>query len=430
MKKRYLSLLLGMILSLSTVISANAGTAGWVKINGVEISSSEGTTFDQNGFTFVPIGAAVKNMGDTYNYDDTEGPATIKLKSNKTIELTVGKSVAVVDGKDVPVCTKVVNGAAVPLNVKPILKNNLLYVPVEFVQNVLAYPVAKVTENGATVIYVGSIPSTVKLQTQSTFDGSNVSTPSNSGSSSSSKLSNSGSSTIRTGWVNINGKRYYIKADGSKATGWLQANGEWYYFWSDGTPATGWLQSGGNWYYLYPFGDMAHDTMVSGYYLNSDGVWTKDIPTSAWSCPQIKSAATSDVSAGFKTLHDELGFGYTSGWAGYSNYVDNPTSASPTALDVTKLGTKTHNAELMIVINQWKDDPNIQNSYRVKPIAQQLFKFYFGDDYVTLYNILEYDFSANLNKVITVGNRQVLMTRPDGNGLMIWVSAPGEHISL
>ena len=235
-------------------------------------------------------------------------------------------------------------------------------------------------------------------------------------------------------WVNNGGTWNYLK-NGTKVTGWLQDGANWYYLQSNGDMKTGWLQDGGKWYYLYSNGVMAHDATVEGYYMGSSGAWINSLGTNTsntsdeWTCPQIKSSAPSDVSAGFKILHDELGMGYTQGWAGYSTYVDNPTYVTPTALAVTKYYKSEHNAEIAIKIRQWANDPNVKNSYRVKPMAQQLFKFYFGDNYTTLYNILENDFSANLNKVVTIGNREVLITKPS-NSAVIWVSAPGEHISV
>jgi FOG: Glucan-binding domain (YG repeat) len=238
--------------------------------------------------------------------------------------------------------------------------------------------------------------------------------------------------SISPGWKNDNGTWYFLNRNGSYATGWFRDGANWYYLQYNGAMKIGWLQDGGNWYYLNSNGAMAHDTTVDGYYLAHTGEWTTNIPASAnsgsWTCPQIQSTAPSDVSAGFKILHDELGFGYTSGWAGYSNYVDNPTEATPTALDVTKLVTKKYNAEIMIQINAWDSSQYVKNSDRIKPIGQQLFKFYFGDSYMTLYNIVEGGDKNNLNTPITIGNREVLLAQPSSS-LMIWISAPGEHIT-
>ena len=91
-----------------------------------------------------------------------------------------------------------------------------------------------------------------------------------------------------TGWVQANGAWEYVKTDGSKATGWLQLNNDWYYFYSDGSMATGWLQSSGKWYYMLNDGSMAVNTKVNGYYLDKDGVWNTNAPTTVYNGADIK----------------------------------------------------------------------------------------------------------------------------------------------
>ncbi|MFL0163993.1 hypothetical protein [Candidatus Clostridium helianthi] len=91
-----------------------------------------------------------------------------------------------------------------------------------------------------------------------------------------------------TGWVQVNGAWEYVKTDGSKATGWLQLNNDWYYFYSDGSMATGWIQSSGKWYYMLNDGSMAVNTKVNGYYLDKDGVWNTNVPSTIYNGADIK----------------------------------------------------------------------------------------------------------------------------------------------
>ncbi|HCW52759.1 MAG TPA: hypothetical protein DG753_03260 [Clostridium sp.] len=59
---------------------------------------------------------------------------------------------------------------------------------------------------------------------------------------------------------------------------WKYGEAEWILYYG-GQQVYGWQQVNGVWYYIYPStGYMAHDTFVNGYYVNSDGAWTKDIP--------------------------------------------------------------------------------------------------------------------------------------------------------
>ncbi|MVX64892.1 hypothetical protein GKZ28_14435 [Clostridium chromiireducens] len=82
-----------------------------------------------------------------------------------------------------------------------------------------------------------------------------------------------------SGWLNSNGRWYYLDNNGDAKTGWIQDNGKWYYLntatdTNRGTMKTGWLQdTDGTWYYLYSDGSMATNTSVDGYKIGSNGAW-------------------------------------------------------------------------------------------------------------------------------------------------------------
>lgn len=110
-------------------------------------------------------------------------------------------------------------------------------------------------------------------------------------------------------WAIINGSWYYFGADGYMKTGWLLWNGEWYYLnpeqgnqegqmktgwvydknyerWfylgMTGKMETDWKQIQGAWYYLNPLSDgqkgaMAANTWIGNYFVDSNGVWLKDV---------------------------------------------------------------------------------------------------------------------------------------------------------
>jgi len=58
----------------------------------------------------------------------------------------------------------------------------------------------------------------------------------------------------------------------SNSKGWWYTEGNSY--------ATGWKVIRGNWYYFYSDGYMAKDITIGGYYLNSSGAWTSEVPIS------------------------------------------------------------------------------------------------------------------------------------------------------
>lgn len=64
----------------------------------------------------------------------------------------------------------------------------------------------------------------------------------------------------------------------SEGNGWIDGTKGWSYM-INGVYLDGWQKIDGNWYYFYKDTNfMAHDTIIEGYYINSSGVWTQDIP--------------------------------------------------------------------------------------------------------------------------------------------------------
>lgn len=98
-----------------------------------------------------------------------------------------------------------------------------------------------------------------------------------------------------TGWHNRKGLYYYMNADGAMLTGWIKDNNIWYYLNSDGAMQTGWLQDGdktyyldqngamitgwreigGEFYYFHPDGHKAVNEVISGFYVDQNGVWKR-----------------------------------------------------------------------------------------------------------------------------------------------------------
>lgn len=73
-----------------------------------------------------------------------------------------------------------------------------------------------------------------------------------------------------TGW-------WYKYDDGSYPVScWKKIDGEWYSFDGNGYMRNnGWYQEGDAWYYLNADGTMAHDTVIDGYTIDSNGRWVQ-----------------------------------------------------------------------------------------------------------------------------------------------------------
>ena len=63
--------------------------------------------------------------------------------------------------------------------------------------------------------------------------------------------------TVFSGWVDENGSRYYMYADGTFAQGWVEMDGKLYYFQPNGLTLSGWHGVDGKSYYFRADGSMA-----------------------------------------------------------------------------------------------------------------------------------------------------------------------------
>ncbi|MBQ9843671.1 MAG: D-alanyl-D-alanine carboxypeptidase family protein [Oscillospiraceae bacterium] len=77
-----------------------------------------------------------------------------------------------------------------------------------------------------------------------------------------------------TGWLEMNGMRYYRFPDGTHATGWFEDSGKTYYIAPNGFMHTGWLELDGKTYYFQEDGSMAvGEIQIDGvnYHFTADG---------------------------------------------------------------------------------------------------------------------------------------------------------------
>ena len=90
------------------------------------------------------------------------------------------------------------------------------------------------------------------------------------------------------GWWNLEGS--------SRSVGWKEIDGKWYYFNSNGYMKIGWLQDCGKWYYLNSSGAMATNTIINGYIIDSNGVWSHTLQNSSLNSDKNKKLSSADNS--------------------------------------------------------------------------------------------------------------------------------------
>ena len=72
-------------------------------------------------------------------------------------------------------------------------------------------------------------------------------------------------------WGITSNGQWILIENNAPATGWKMVKNKWYYMDFDGVMQTGWLKDNGTWYYLRANGEMAVNTIIDGYRLNSNG---------------------------------------------------------------------------------------------------------------------------------------------------------------
>lgn len=68
------------------------------------------------------------------------------------------------------------------------------------------------------------------------------------------------------GWIEDNGKSYYLDRNYNMKIGWIYSKWKWYYAGSDGALVTGWNKLDGKWYYFDSSGEMKTGWIYDSYY--------------------------------------------------------------------------------------------------------------------------------------------------------------------
>ncbi|MDO7906729.1 S-layer homology domain-containing protein [Paenibacillus sp. JX-17] len=286
-------------------------------VDQVQVAKSEGQPISRAETMFVPVEPAVKGMGDKLTWFDKPNSAMITKKDGTGITIYLGRSAAMVNGKSIPISTKVIKTVNVPVPMKPTVLGGKLYVPVEFLKEVLGYNFELKTEGNSNFVIVGKAPASLD-PVQSTPAPTPTPNP---------------------------------------------------------KPSETWKPDLG---YLPPAG---------------------------WTPPKIKSTSTDDGAKDTKILEKELGF--TGGYA-FNVYKQDGNVIGE------KIIVGSHpESYVNIEFKAWYGEKkNAHDSNKIPYIARELFKFYFPNNYMKLWNIINdgvngKDVSKYVGTKFTLDNREV-----------------------
>ncbi|WP_448028365.1 S-layer homology domain-containing protein [Brevibacillus borstelensis] len=124
-------------------------------VNGNLIESTQGEPMYRSGVLYVPLQPIAEGMGDSFAWEQKPYVATVTINGSKKITVTVSKTNASVDGKQVPVSALKRESMSDAVQAKPVTVNNQMYVPYDFLKNVLGYPVEIKQDGSAGNLIVG-----------------------------------------------------------------------------------------------------------------------------------------------------------------------------------------------------------------------------------------------------------------------------------
>ncbi|MFJ7731468.1 stalk domain-containing protein [Lysinibacillus sp. NPDC097231] len=355
MKKLFFAFIL--LFSLVSPTFAHASSSSLVlKINNKEVSSKL-SPFISDGTTYVPINEIAKHMGGGPRTENNKviievsGLTFVIVTANESKALIYDSQLASRDKeRQVPLKTQDVDGKTANVNAKAIYKNGQLFVPLEFISSHdgLGYYVETVESDSQTIIYVGEVPEDVadpiKKTGYATKETIVVPSPGD----------------FRNITSIVKNQQVYI----------ARAQGEWYKI------AVG-----------KHYGFVKKDAVEIG-----KSPATGKMYPDGWFAPTLKSAWSKDPQVNYSTLENELGF--RKGGIVYHIYGGK-------AIQVLDSGSDSY--EVGISFFGW-ENKTLEQSYRIPIVAKELFKLYFGNDYMKVWNYFDKNdipenFTANGRKV-------------------------------
>ncbi|MFC7373080.1 hypothetical protein ACFQPF_15680 [Fictibacillus iocasae] len=329
----------------------------------------EGKPYDSGGTYYLPLDwiatqykeRLVKMWESKVLYVQRKNYSTMHIRE----ENIYGSSYTKGKNRGIPLKTKTVNGVVTDMKMKAIVKDNHMFVPIDFISDPLGanYPVTVVEGEDTTTIYVGKLPSGVKPVKLIYDDARSY----------------------------INQKVYSTQSEKSKRIGsfkehqniFIIASQNGWYQVRIGSKR-GWIQS---------------KYAAIGKFDGTEGKWYPD----GWVAPVLKSAWSPNHQSNLKTLERELGF--KAGGHDYS------IQGAPNSIAIHD---GSGQSEVMFAYRMWDGDANgyLKQAYRIPIVSMELFKLYFGKDAVKVWNY----FNTDVPRKFTANGRLVTASFSEKSG--------------
>ncbi|MBP1155338.1 MULTISPECIES: S-layer homology domain-containing protein [unclassified Paenibacillus] len=128
---------------------------GMLMVKGKQIAEEEGLPVLRGGIVYVPIQAIVEAMGDTFTWRDEPYSAIVRKADGTIVHVSSGYSFAFVNGEKVDISSQKSAAQQGTVVAEPYVRNDVLYVPYDFIERALQYPLQINEEANAAIIQVG-----------------------------------------------------------------------------------------------------------------------------------------------------------------------------------------------------------------------------------------------------------------------------------
>ncbi|WP_339298070.1 S-layer homology domain-containing protein [Paenibacillus sp. FSL R5-0623] len=128
-----------------------------LNVNGDPVASILGEPFYLAENIYIPVEPIVRGMGDKFMWINQPENGVIEKKDGSKISIYENKGAALLNNKSVPISKKFIADGANYKPYTPMVVNNKLFVPIDFLTEVLGYPIQTDVREAMPVVHAGEL---------------------------------------------------------------------------------------------------------------------------------------------------------------------------------------------------------------------------------------------------------------------------------